>query len=75
MFEVKVPLMENMGSYFKKWRECRNSDLGKKSYMSINKVEKNEPMDQPIKPINQSIDQSIKKSINYSDSMSIFNKY
>ena len=53
--------MEDMSSYFKKWREWRNGDLGSKSCTSIKGVENDEA---ERRSINQSINQSI-------DSMSI----
>ena len=44
--------MDDMGSYFKKWKEWRNTDFGNKSSMSINGAEKDEAED------NQSTNQS-----------------
>ena len=41
----QAPLMEDMSSYFRKWREWRNTDLGNKSSMSIKTVEKDEAKD------------------------------
>ena len=37
--------MEDMGSYFKKWREWRNTYLGSKSSTSINGAENDEAKD------------------------------
>ena len=51
--------MEDMGSYFRKWREWRNTELGSKSSTSIKGVGKDEE-----RTTNQLINQSI-------DSMSI----
>ena len=45
VLEEQGPLMEDMGSYFRKWREWRNTDLGSKSSMSIKIVEKDEAKD------------------------------
>ena len=46
--------MEDMDSYFRKWREWRNGDLGSNSSMCIKKAEKDEERTstQLIKPIN-----------------------
>ena len=35
VLEIQTPLIEDMGCYFRKWREWRNSDLGSKSPTSI----------------------------------------
>ena len=58
VLEEQAPLMEDMDSYFRKWREWRNKDLGSKSSMPIKGVEKDEAKD------NQSTNRSINKSIN-----------
>ena len=50
--------MEDMCSYFKKWREWRNEDLGIKLSTSIKEAEEDGKND------SQSINQSIKNSIN-----------
>ena len=42
MLEVQVPIMEDMGNYFRKWREWRNSDLGNKPSKSIKGAKKNQ---------------------------------
>ena len=42
VLEEQASLMKDMGSYFRKWREWRNGDLGNKSSMSIKGVEKDE---------------------------------
>ena len=54
--------MEDMGNYFRKWREWRNRDLGSKSSMSIKRAENDEvrTINQPIKQ-NQSINNSINR--------------
>ena len=39
VLEEQASLMEVMGSYFGKWREWRNTNLGSKSSMSIKKQE------------------------------------
>ena len=57
--------MEDMGSYFRKWREWRNSDLGSKSSTSIKGAEKDE----------EENNQSSNQLINNSNSMSIFSKF
>ena len=41
----QASLMEDMGSYFRKWREWRNEDLGCKSSTSMKGVEKDEAKD------------------------------
>ena len=58
MLEEQVPLMRDMNSYSRKWREWRNLDLGNKSLTSIKEVEKDERMT-ANQPINQQINQSI----------------
>ena len=65
--EEQVPLMEDMGSYFRKWREWRNSDLGSKSSMSIKRakndeVENNQSTNQPI---SKSINQQLRLNVNF----------
>ena len=50
--------MEDMGSYFRKWREWRNGNLGNKSSMSIKGAKENQAKD--IQSANQLINQSIK---------------
>ena len=37
--------MEDMGSYFRKWREWRNGDLGNKSSTPIKGVEEDQAKD------------------------------
>ena len=46
--------MEDMDSYFKKWREWRNKDLGSKFSISIKGVEKEKEGQSINQPINQS---------------------
>ena len=53
--------MEDISSYFRKWRDWRNGDLGSKSSMSIKGAEG--------QPNNESINQQLNKSI---DLMSIY---
>ena len=50
--------MEDMSSYFKKWREWRNGDLGSKSSTSIKGVEKYQAKE------NQSINQQLNNRLN-----------
>ena len=45
VLEEQVSLMKNIDSYFKKWREWRNTDLGNKSSTSIKGEEKDEVRD------------------------------
>ena len=40
VLDKQVPLMTDMDSYFKKWREWKNSDFGSKSSMSTKGAEK-----------------------------------
>ena len=42
VLEEQVSLMEDIGSYFKRLREWRNTDLGSRSSTSIKGVEKDE---------------------------------
>ena len=57
-FKEQAPLMEDMGSYFRKWREWRNTDLGNKSSTSIKGAENGDVKD------NQSTNQPSNQSIN-----------
>ena len=45
VLEEQVFLMGDMGSYFRKWRERRNSYLGSKPSTSIKGLEKDEAKD------------------------------
>ena len=45
VLEEHAPLTEDMGSYFRKWREWRNTYLGSKSSTSIKEAEKDEAKD------------------------------
>ena len=64
VLKEQASLMEDMGSYLRKWREWRNTNLGNKSSTSIKGAEKDEVHD------NQSTNQSTR--INQSiDSMPI----
>ena len=40
--------MEDMGSYFEKWREWRNRDLGSKSFTLIKGAENDEVRDNQL---------------------------
>ena len=58
VLEEQTSLMEVMVSYFRKWREWRNTDLDNKSSTSIKGGEENEERttNQPINPpTNQSL--------------------
>ena len=57
VLEEQAFLMEDMTSFFRKWREWRNTDFDSKSSMSIKGAEKdkNESTNQPT---NQSINKS-----------------
>ena len=59
VLKEQASLMEDMGSYFRKWRECTNGDLGSKSSTSIKGAEKDDTSNQPI---NQQIDKSTTQS-------------
>ena len=61
VLEEQVSLMEDMSSYFKKWREWRNGDLDNKSSTSIKRAD-NDGIGNKKQPINQN--QSINNSIN-----------
>ena len=65
VLEEQVPLMGDMGSYFRKWRELRNSDLSSKSSTSIKEAENDEAKD------NQTTNQSTNQITKSIDSMSI----
>ena len=58
IFKEQAPLMEDMGSYFRKWREWRNTDMGNKSSTSIKGAENDDVKD------NQSTNQPSNQSIN-----------
>ena len=45
VLEKQAFLLEDMGSYFRKWRQWRNTDLGSKFSTSIKGVEKDEATD------------------------------
>ena len=60
--------MEDMGSYFRKWREWRNIDLGSKSSTSIEGVGKDEAKH------NQSINQQINR-LNVNQQTLAFNNF
>ena len=49
--------MEDMNSYFRKWRDWRNTDLDSKSSMSIKGADNDKAED--IQSTNQQINQSI----------------
>ena len=61
VLEEQGSLIEDMSSYFIKWREQRNGDLGSKSSMFIKGEEKDEEMIAK-QPINQSKNQQISQS-------------
>ena len=63
--------MEDMGSYFKKWREWRNTDLCSNSSTYIKGVEKDEAND--IQSSNQSINRQINRP-NVNQQILAFNK-
>ena len=58
VLQEHAPLMEDMGSYFKNWREWRNTYLGSKSSTSIKGAEKDEAKD------NQSTNKSTNQQLN-----------
>ena len=59
VLEERISLMKDMSSYFRKWRDWKNGDLGNKSSTSIKGEEKDEE-----RTTNQRINQQINKSIN-----------
>ena len=71
VIEEQVSLMEDMGSYFRKWREWRNTYLCSNSSTSIKEVEKDETKD--IQSTNQSINRQINRP-NVNQQILAFNK-
>ena len=73
--------MEDIDSYFIKWREWRNGDFGSKSSTSIKEVEKDEANDsQSINHTNQQLNkstqcQSTSANFNFSISFQQFQQF